>query len=154
MTGRIFDIQRFSIHDGPGIRTTVFFQGCPLRCRWCHNPESLAPHPSLFYNERLCLMCRACAQACPEGVHQFEGGAHILRRERCRRCGACAAACVAGALELAGRCVTPSEVVEVVRRDAVFYQTSGGGVTLSGGEPLAQPEFAAEILRLCREEGV
>ncbi|HOM82649.1 MAG TPA: glycyl-radical enzyme activating protein [Armatimonadota bacterium] len=152
--GRIFDIQRFSVHDGPGIRTTVFFQGCPLRCRWCHNPEALSYGPALFYNDRSCFFCRACEAACTEAVHSFVGEEHRMHRERCRLCGACAAACVTGALEISGRTVTPEEVVEVVLRDRVFYETSGGGVTLSGGEPLAQPAFAGEILARCRAEGL
>lgn len=154
MAGRIFDIQRFSVHDGPGIRTTVFFQGCPLRCRWCHNPEAVSAGPALFYSDRACLSCRACEATCTEAVHSFAGEEHRMCRERCRLCGACAEVCVAGALEFSGRSATPEEVVEVVLRDRVFYETSGGGVTLSGGEPLAQPAFAREILARCRTEGL
>ena len=154
MAGRIFDIQRFSVHDGPGIRTTVFFQGCPLRCRWCHNPEAVSAGPALFYSDRACLSCRACEATCTEAVHSFAGEEQRMCRERCRLCGACAEVCVAGALEFSGRSATPEEVVEVVLRDRVFYETSGGGVTLSGGEPLAQPAFAREILARCRTEGL
>ena len=154
MTGRIFDIQRFSIHDGPGIRTTVFFQGCPLRCRWCHNPEAMTTQPSLFFTESHCLHCQACVVVCPEGVHGVEPDSHLLDRDACLVCGKCADACPSGALEVAGREWTLDEVAELVLRDKVFYDTSGGGVTLSGGEPLLQAEFGAALLERLRAEGL
>jgi len=148
--GTVFDIQRFSLHDGPGIRTTVFFKGCPLRCWWCHNPESLQATPLLSFIEGRCITCGACAQVCPAGVHDVGDGTHGIARARCRACGRCVAACPAGALDLVGREMTASQVVRAAEADRPFYETSGGGVTLSGGEPLAQPEFAAAVLRACR----
>jgi glycyl-radical enzyme activating protein len=158
MTGRIFDIQRFSTHDGPGIRTTVFLKGCPLRCVWCHNPEGLRPDPQLAYAPDRCIACGGCVPACPERAHRLEGAdgraVHVFDRPRCRSCGACAAACVAGALETVGREVGVDDVLREVLRDRVFYETSGGGLTLSGGEPLLQPAFAAELLGAARGQGL
>ncbi|MBN1669780.1 MAG: glycyl-radical enzyme activating protein [Kiritimatiellae bacterium] len=153
MTGTIFDIQRFSLHDGPGIRTTVFFKGCPLRCLWCHNPESVSPQPVLaFYRDR-CVRCGACAKACPNGAHELRDDAHLLHRDRCRACGACAAVCPVRALELVGRNATVADVMAVVARDSAYYAESGGGVTVSGGEPLMQPAFLAALLQACRSKG-
>ena len=105
-TGRVFDIERFSLHNGPGIRTTVFLKGCPLHCRWCHNPESRSPAATLLFTVEKCVACGQCAEACPQGAHTFVEGRHRLARERCVRCGKCVAACVTGALELAGRDLT------------------------------------------------
>jgi len=149
--GRIFDIQRFSLEDGPGIRTTVFFKGCPLRCEWCHNPESQSPQPELLFDPNLCLLCRACLTVCPTGAHSFsQDSTHTFDRGRCTACGRCAAVCPSRALQLAGREVTVAEVMVEIERDDFYYRHSDGGVTLSGGEPLAQPEFALALLEACR----
>jgi pyruvate formate lyase activating enzyme len=152
--GRIFDIQRFSTHDGPGVRTTVFFKGCPLRCFWCQNPEGLSDGTQLDFVAQRCTGCSECAKACPTGAHVVEPGTHRVQRDRCRSCGACVEVCLAGALSLVGREATPEDVVATVLEDRVYYERSGGGVTLSGGEPLMQPDFAAEILTYCRDEGI
>lgn len=142
----VFDIQKFSIHDGPGIRTTVFLKGCPLRCLWCHNPESRSPRPELFFNPEKCLSCGACVEACPRQAHRVppEGG-HLLDRSRCTVCGTCAALCPASALELCGKSMRLSEVLSEVRKDRAFYENSGGGMTLSGGEPMMQFEFVRAL---------
>lgn len=152
--GIIFDLRRFSIHDGPGIRTAVFFQGCPLSCAWCHNPEGIAPRPVLVYRANRCLRCGACLPVCPQGaIALYDDGVHT-DRDRCIRCGACAAACYTGARELAGRPMTVAEVLAEVERDAVFYDESGGGVTFSGGEPLLQADFLLALARACHEKGL
>jgi len=147
IAGRIFDIQRFAIHDGPGIRTTVFLKGCPLRCAWCQNPESISLEGEVFFTPSRCGLCGACVKACRHGAQRIEDGRRVYDRARCVRCGACVKACLSEALELAGRDATVGEVLDVVERDRPFYDTSGGGATLSGGEPLMQPEFAAAFLR-------
>lgn len=153
-TGTLFDIQRFSIHDGPGIRTTVFLKGCLLHCLWCHNPESQDFLPEISDNAASCIHCGACVEACPEGCHTVFDDAHRFDRTRCTRCGLCAEACCTGALERIGRTATVEEVINDVLRDKPFYASSGGGMTLSGGEPLAQPTFASALLRAAKLEGL
>jgi pyruvate formate lyase activating enzyme len=154
MRGTITEIQRFSVHDGPGIRTTVFFKGCNLRCFWCHNPETHAATPELqLYPER-CIACGACLTACERGCHEQANGIRVFHRERCAACGRCADECFAEALVLVGREVSVDDVMAEVLADRPFYENSGGGITLSGGEPLLQAEFAEALLRACHAEGI
>jgi pyruvate formate lyase activating enzyme len=153
VTGRVFDVQRFSLHDGPGIRTVVFLKGCPLRCAWCANPESQRPGPEIAWFESLCSGCGRCAEACPRGAISMEDGRPVTDRRVCAACGECAAACSRRARRLMGREVTAGAVMAEVRRDAPFFRRSGGGVTFSGGEPLTQPALLLECLQLCRRWG-
>jgi pyruvate formate lyase activating enzyme len=154
-TGRIFDIQRFSIHDGPGIRTTVFLKGCPLRCLWCGNPESIPSEPSLSYMDDKCIGCGACFDQCPQrALSPDAAGKAVVDRGRCKSSGECAKVCDPKALEMVGRVVTSGEVLDVVMRDKAYYSTSGGGMTLSGGEPLMQPDFAKLLLVEAKARGL
>jgi len=148
--GVVFNIQRYSIHDGPGIRTVVFLKGCPLRCAWCDNPEGQNPSIELLYYEHRCKLCLSCIRSCPVGAIRMVGGRLFIDRQRCTVCGKCVEKCPNDALKLCGQVVTVREVLEVVKRDFYFYRDSGGGITLSGGEPLYQPQFTLEILRACR----
>jgi len=152
--GLIFDIRRYTLHDGPGVRTTVFFKGCPLNCLWCCNPESQVGQPELIWIRERCLGCDLCLTVCPQEALRGTGdGGKAVDRGRCDRCGRCAERCPGEALNLIGRRVTVDEVLAEVTRDALYFEGSGGGLTLSGGEPLAQPEFAAELLwRYMHEE--
>lgn len=150
--GWIFDIQRFCIHDGPGIRTTVFLKGCPLGCLWCHNPESRSPAPQVAFYASKCMHCGHCREVCPEGAILCTDAR--VDRGRCTACGLCADECPNEALKRIGRQTSVAEVLDVVLRDQPFYQTSGGGVTLSGGEPLYQPDFSRELLRACQARGL
>ncbi len=152
--GLIFDIKRYSVHDGPGIRTTVFFKGCPLSCWWCHNPESRDPHPLLFYDDAKCLACHACVAACPEGAVTATPDGSLTNSDLCTGHGACATVCPSEARQLIGRRYTVEEVVAEVERDQIFYDGSGGGVTFSGGEPLLQWEFLLDLLCACGERGI
>jgi len=151
--GRVFDVQSFSIHDGPGIRTTIFFKGCPLQCLWCHNPESVEAQNDIRFLPARCMACGRCVAVCDHGAHTIADGIHHYDRSLCARCGACVEQCPTGALEVAGRDVTAGEVVEQATRDRMFYERSNGGVTLSGGEPTLQPEFAIAVLTLLRDQG-
>jgi glycyl-radical enzyme activating protein len=150
--GRIFEIQRFSIHDGPGIRTTVFLKGCPLKCLWCHNPEGRAWPPVLSFIPEKCIGCGYCFRTCRRAAHRMADSRHVLDRALCEACGLCARECYAGALELAGRDTTVNDVLREVLCDVPFYETSGGGLTVSGGEPLMQIEFTAALLTAARQE--
>lgn len=153
MTGTVFHVQKFCIHDGDGIRTTVFFKGCPLRCIWCHNPEGLSPTPSLmFYSER-CTACGRCLAVC-RARHRAETGEITLDRTQCIVCGNCTQVCRQNANEIIGKQVTADEVFESVMQDRIFYETSGGGMTLSGGEPSMQPEFALQLLTMAKDAGI
>jgi len=152
MKGLIFNIQRYSIHDGPGIRTTVFLKGCPLRCVWCQNPEGQLSKPEIFFNINMCTGCGKCIEKCPEGAITIENGKAKTERVICKGCGKCVTVCPNEARSLMGRYVSAEQVMEEVIKDQVFYEKSGGGVTLSGGEPLAQPLFATRILELCKKK--
>ena len=150
--GTVFNIQKFCVNDGPGIRTTVFFKGCPLNCLWCHNPESKGLRQELFFDPGKCITCGSCIPVCPHGCHTLTASrGHGFDRTRCIVCGACAGACPAGAMELVGREMTAAEILEEVEKDAPFYQNSGGGMTLSGGEPMLQFDFVLSLLRQAKE---
>ena len=152
-TAQLLNIQRFCLHDGPGIRTVVFFKGCPLRCLWCSNPESQSGACELMYHRRLCIGCRECEGACTSGaLHGTQEGL-VIDRQVCSSCGTCVQRCPSGALEMPGKSTTVEEILEEVKRDRAYYENSGGGVTLSGGEPLAQSEVALALLNVCRREG-
>jgi pyruvate formate lyase activating enzyme len=154
MTGTVFRIERFAIHDGPGIRTTVFMKGCPLECVWCHSPESQSPTPEFMPRADRCVRCGACRAACPHDAIRVLDLASAAMPAECDRCGACAQACPSLARELVGRGFSVEEVVDIIEKDRIFYDQSGGGVTYSGGEPLMQPEFLFEVIRRCRDRRI
>jgi len=154
-SGWVFDIRRYSIHDGPGIRTTVFLKGCALNCLWCHNPESVAPGPELMHWPGRCARCYACVEACPTGaIAKDSAGAVVVDREKCDLCGKCAEACLYDAMQVVGRTMSVDEVLAEAEKDRIFYEQSGGGITLSGGDPAAQSAFAEAILEACRARGL
>lgn len=152
--GFIVDIKRLAVHDGPGIRTTVFLKGCPLSCLWCHNPESIrnTPEIGLFHNR--CTLCRECENVCPENCHSFFGNEHKIDRSRCIACGKCVSACLNNALILYGRRISVREAADMILEDRAFYASSGGGATVSGGEPLLQVDFCADLFRILGEEKI
>ena len=153
MEGRIFNVQRFSLNDGPGIRTTVFCCGCTLQCRWCHNPEGRSPTPSLQYLRNKCILCGACADVCPQNVHSVVPNSHTVDFSKCTGCGKCVAICPANALRGTAEIYTPEQLTATVARDIPFFQ-SHGGVTFSGGEPLMQADFIAECAKQMRTKGI
>jgi pyruvate formate lyase activating enzyme len=152
--GTVFDVKKFSIHDGPGIRTTVFFKGCPMDCWWCHNPESQAPGPEMMFRARRCIRCGACASACAQGAISIEGDVVSTDGEICGLCGACVETCYAQAREMVGQEMTAVQVMAEIEQDVVFYDESGGGVTFSGGEPLSQRDFLLALLRACKKKEI
>jgi glycyl-radical enzyme activating protein len=158
LKGTIFDIKRFAVHDGSGIRTAVFLKGCPLNCTWCHNPEGIDGSISLRYFEKQCIRCRSCLQSCPVNAlssSENDGGFRIhVDHSICTRCGECVEICPSNALCFDGRVVDSSDVLMEIMRDEDFYLTSGGGITLTGGDPLDQPEFSMEILKRCGDLGI
>jgi glycyl-radical enzyme activating protein len=154
MLGTIFNIQRFSVNDGPGIRTTVFLKGCPLHCVWCHNPESISRLPELSFDAKRCVSCGTCFTNCPRGCHSMDENRHVIDRAKCIVCGDCTRDCVSGALERIGTMRAAEEVIADVLRDAPFFVNSGGGITVSGGEPLFQSEFSLELLKLAKAQNI
>lgn len=148
---KVSEIQRFCMHDGPGIRTTVFLKGCPLRCAWCHNPETQKIRSELLFYPDKCILCGACEALCDNGVHALNNK-HLLDREKCAVCGECVKSCPTGALEICGSDYTVDEILDVVEKDRAFYGTNGG-ITVSGGEPFAQKERTVALLRACKERG-
>ena len=154
MKAKIFEIKRFAVHDGDGIRTTVFFKGCPLKCVWCHNPEGICPKPQLAFWENKCTICGECVNVCPKGAHTIENGIHKLDRSKCENCGECEKACLSSALNLYGKEMTTDELMPLLLVDKDFYDTSGGGVTLSGGECLMHSDFCCDLLKKLKESGI
>ena len=150
----ILNVQRFCLHDGPGIRTTVFLKGCPLSCLWCHNPESQTDRPELLFDKQKCLRCGSCRTACPQGAIPPDGAWITVNRAVCLCCGQCQDACPSGALQVLGEYRRAEDVLAEILQDRVFYETSGGGVTISGGEPLLAPRFVTALLALCKAHGV
>lgn len=154
MNGMITDIERFALNDGPGIRTTVFFKGCNMRCAWCHNPETINMGKDLHYYANKCISCYKCVYACPSKAHKRINNIHMFYPRLCVKCGKCADICYAGAMEMSGRKVDVEDVMGEILQDKPYYVTSGGGVTLSGGEVLCQQEFAGALTDACHAEGI
>lgn len=145
----IFDIKRYAINDGPGIRLTIFFKGCPLSCRWCHNPESISPKQQKLFSSARCIGCGECAQACPQDAIRITSDGPVTDKQSCTLCGACAEVCPTAAIEMAGRYYEIEELLEIAERERPFFEQSGGGVTISGGEPLLHPEYLLALLTAC-----
>ena len=154
MKGTIFEIKRFAVHDGDGIRTTAFLKGCPLKCVWCHNPEGIGFKPELAYYSHKCVGCGECAEVCPVGAHKMADGLHTFDRNLCIGCGKCAEVCLGAALTHYGKEMEAEELVTLLKEDKMFFDNSHGGVTLSGGECLMQWEFCLEVLKRLKEEGI
>lgn len=154
MKARVIEIKRFAVHDGDGIRTTLFLKGCPLSCVWCHNPEGICAAPQLAYMQNKCIGCGLCVAACSVGAHSIKDGVHCFDRDKCVGCGKCEEECLVGALKFYGREMSVDELVPLLAEDREFYENSGGGVTLSGGECLCYPDFCAELLAKLKEQGI
>jgi pyruvate formate lyase activating enzyme len=155
--GNIFKIKRFAVHDGPGIRTAVFLKGCPLNCIWCHSPEGIDPGISLWYNPNTCILCSRCVESCPEHaieISRNEQRAISIDRNICKLSGECVSVCPTGSIEFTGESKSVSDILETVLKDKLFYENSGGGITITGGEPLFQPEFSLSILRNCKKNNI
>jgi len=152
--GLVFDVKKYAIHDGPGIRTTVFFKGCPLECQWCHNPESWRAYAEHGFRKERCVGCGRCVENCPEQAISFIDNRPVTEMNKCRLCGRCVDTCMAFAREIIGREMTVGEIMAEIEQDVIFYDESGGGVTISGGEPLMQPEFLLAILNQCRRQRI
>lgn len=151
----IFNVQKYNMYDGPGVRTIVFFKGCPLRCKWCSNPESVKQIFQILYKRNMCVNCGACIKVCPAGIHTLNNGIHGVKRNNdCTGCRKCKDVCPQAALEIAGEIKSLTELLNMVREDAMFYEMSGGGVTLGGGECTMQAEAAKNLLMACKQEGI
>lgn len=151
---RVVDIKRFAVHDGDGIRTTLFLKGCTLKCVWCHNPEGIEFYPQLAYYSQKCIGCSLCASTCPTGAQKISANKHVYERNLCQACGACEKVCLGTALKLFGKEMTTGEVIPLLLEDKMFYDQSGGGITISGGEALTHPDFCLSILRAMKEHGI
>ena len=154
MVAKYIDIKKFAVHDGPGIRTTLFLKGCPLKCQWCHNPESIGFGGELSYLHNKCIGCGECVAVCPQGAHSFGENGHIFDRSKCIGCGKCDNICLGDAAKFYGNCITVEQAFKVLMEDKSFYDGSGGGVTISGGEPMMQADFVAELFKKLCENGV
>lgn len=153
-TANIFNIQKFSVHDGPGIRTTVFFKGCPLKCLWCHNPESQMYEKQMLFDSNKCVLCGTCVKICPQKAIKIQNNKLTTDPNKCNYCRQCEIYCIPGARQVAGKEYTVEEILKEVMKDKVFYEQSNGGVTVSGGEPLVQTDFVEELLRKLKEENI
>ncbi len=152
-TALLVEVKRFGVHDGPGVRTVFFLKGCPLNCRWCHNPESISLKPELAYYKHKCIQCGECIPVCPVGAHKFLGGKHSFDRAKCVACGACENVCLGNALKFFGQTMNAKEAAKIAIEDKDFYETDGG-ITMSGGEPLLQTEFCVELFKILRKENI